>query len=82
VRPSTIRRPTLSGRRVVALVGGLTPFSGLLVRPAGGFLAADMVGAVATAGARRGRLHNLGVAPMLFVAMSFLVSKTGGGSGI
>jgi len=58
---------------VVEVGGGLLLVAGLFVRAAAVLLAADMVGVVATAGRVEGGFMNLGVAPMLFVAMVFLV---------
>jgi putative oxidoreductase len=55
------------------LVGGLLLVVGLLTRPAAALLAANMVGAIATAGRVDGGSFHLGVAPTLLVAMLFLV---------
>ena len=57
---------------IVELVGGLLLVVGLFTRIAALFLAADMVGAIATAGVMEGGSFNLGVAPALLVAMLFL----------
>jgi putative oxidoreductase len=57
----------------VELASGLALLLGLLVRVAAAALAADMVGVVATAGRVEGGFLNLGVAPLLFVAMVFLM---------
>lgn len=46
---------------------------GLLTRPAALLLAANMVGAIVTAGRVEGGSFNLGVAPAMLVAMLFLV---------
>lgn len=58
---------------VVELVGGLLLVVGLLTRVAALFLAANMVGAIATAGVMEGGSFNLGVAPALLAAMLFLL---------
>jgi putative oxidoreductase len=58
---------------VAELVGGLALLLGLVVRLAATVLAADMVGVVATAGRVQGGSLNLGLAPVLFAAMAFLV---------
>ena len=55
------------------LVGGLLLVVGLLTRPAAALLAANLVGAIATAGRVDGGSFHLGVAPTLLVAMLFLV---------
>jgi putative oxidoreductase len=55
------------------LVGGVLLILGLLTRPAAALLAADMVGAIATAGRVDGGSFHLGVAPTMLVAMLFLV---------
>jgi len=55
------------------LVGGLLLVVGLLTRVAVFFLAANMVGAISTAGVMEGGSFNLGVAPTLLVAMLFLL---------
>jgi putative oxidoreductase len=57
----------------VELVGGAALVVGLFVRPVAAVLAADMIGVVATAGRVEGGLFNLGVAPLLLVAMVFLL---------
>jgi putative oxidoreductase len=58
---------------VVELGAGTALLLGLFVRPAAAALAADMVGVVATAGRVEGGWLNLGVAPLLFVVMIFLL---------
>jgi len=58
---------------VVETVGGLLLIVGLFTRLAAAALALQMVAVVATAGRGEGGFLNLGVAPMLFVAMAFLV---------
>jgi putative oxidoreductase len=55
------------------LVGGALLVIGLLTRPAAALLAANLVGAIATAGRVDGGSFHLGVAPTLLVAMLFLV---------
>jgi putative oxidoreductase len=55
------------------LVCGTLLVVGLLTRPAAALLAANMVGAIATAGRVDGGSFHLGVAPTLLVAMLFLV---------
>jgi uncharacterized membrane protein YphA (DoxX/SURF4 family) len=55
------------------VLAGLALVLGLFVRVAASVLAADMVGVVATAGRVEGGFLNLGVAPILFVGMVFLV---------
>jgi putative oxidoreductase len=58
---------------MVELLSGLALILGVLVRLAAAVLAADMVGVVATAGRVEGGFLNLGVAPILWMAMVFLV---------
>lgn len=58
---------------VVELVGGFLLLVGLFTRLAALILAANMVGAIATAGRVDGGSFHLGVAPTLLVAMLFLV---------
>jgi uncharacterized membrane protein YphA (DoxX/SURF4 family) len=58
---------------VLELGAGTALLLGLFVRPAAVALAADMVGVVASAGRVEGGWLNLGVAPLLFVAMVFLL---------
>jgi putative oxidoreductase len=58
---------------VLELGAGTALLLGLFVRPAAAALAADMVGVVATAGRVEGGWLNLGVAPLLFVVMVFLL---------
>jgi putative oxidoreductase len=55
------------------LVCGALLVAGLLTRPAAALLAANMVGAIATAGRVEGGTFHLGVAPTLLAAMVFLV---------
>ncbi len=58
---------------IVELVGGLALIVGLGTRIAAAALAADMVGAIATAGRVEGGAFNLGVAPALLVLMLVLL---------
>jgi uncharacterized membrane protein YphA (DoxX/SURF4 family) len=58
---------------VLELGAGTALLLGLFVRLAAAALAADMVGVVATAGRVEGGWLNLGVAPLLFVVMVFLL---------
>jgi putative oxidoreductase len=55
------------------LIGGALLVLGLLTRPTALLLAANLVGAIATAGRVEGGSFNLGVAPAMLVAMLFLV---------
>jgi putative oxidoreductase len=54
------------------LVCGALLVIGLLTRPAALLLAANMVGAIATAGVMEGGSFHLGVAPAMLLAMLFL----------
>jgi putative oxidoreductase len=58
---------------VLELVGGLLLVVGLFTRLAALALAANMVGAISTAGVMEGGSFHLGVAPTLLVAMLFLL---------
>jgi putative oxidoreductase len=58
---------------VLELVCGLLLVVGLFTRLAALLLAANMVGAISTAGVMEGGSFNLGVAPALLVAMVFLL---------
>jgi putative oxidoreductase len=64
---------------VVELLGGILLVVGLFTRLAALILAANMVGAIATAGRVDGGSFHLGVAPTLLVAMLFLL-WTGSGA--
>lgn len=55
------------------LLGGILLIVGFLTRPAAALLAANLVGAIATAGRVDGGTFHLGVAPAMLVAMVFLV---------
>jgi putative oxidoreductase len=55
------------------LIGGLLLVLGLFTRVAAFLLAANMVGAISTAGVMEGGSFHLGVAPALLVAMLFLL---------
>ena len=57
----------------VEIVGGLLLASGLLVRLAALMLAGDMVGAIVVSGIGRGEDISLTLAPLLLVAMIFLI---------
>ena len=65
------------GIGVLELVGGLLLASGSLVRFAALALAADMVGAVIVSGLGRGELLSLTLAPVLLVALTFLIWREG-----
>ncbi len=67
--------PTFSVYAVgtIELVGGLLLLVGLCTRPAAAVLAANMVGAIATAGRVDGGSFHLGVAPTALVVLLFLV---------
>ena len=58
---------------VLEIVGGLLLASGRLVRFAALALAADMVGAIIVSGFGRGELLSLTLAPVLLIAMTFLI---------
>jgi uncharacterized membrane protein YphA (DoxX/SURF4 family) len=58
---------------VLEIVGGLLLASGRLVRFAALALAADMVGAIIVSGFGRGELVSLTLAPVLLIAMTFLI---------
>ena len=54
---------------IIELLGGLALIAGFGTRIAAAALAADMVGAVATAGRVEGGTFNLGIAPALLILM-------------
>jgi putative oxidoreductase len=58
---------------VLEIVGGLLLLAGLLARPAALVLAADMVGAIVVSGVGRGESVSLTLAPLLLLAMIFLL---------
>ena len=58
---------------VLEIVGGVLLASGRLVRFAALALAADMVGAIIVSGFGRGELLSLTLAPVLLIAMTFLI---------
>jgi putative oxidoreductase len=58
---------------VLELVGGLLLIAGLLIRPAAGVLAGDMVGAIVVSGIANGELISLTLAPVELVAMLTLL---------
>jgi putative oxidoreductase len=58
---------------LVELVGGALLVVGLLTRPAAAVLAANMVGAIATAGVQEGGSFHLGVAPATLAVMLLLL---------
>ncbi len=55
------------------IAGGLALAIGVLVRPAALGLAIDMIGAIVVSGVGRGELLSLTLAPLLLVAMIFLL---------
>ena len=63
---------------IIELLGGLALIAGFGTRIAAAALAADMVGAIATAGRVEGGTFNLGVAPALLILM-LVVLWTGPG---
>jgi putative oxidoreductase len=74
--------PAAWGVGLVEVTAGLALILGLLVRPAATLLAGDMIGVVATAGRVEGGFLNLVIAPLLFVAMVFLVWAGPGALGL
>lgn len=65
---------------VLEIVGGLLLASGVLVRLAALALAGDMVGAIVVSGLGRGEDVSLTLAPVLLVAMLFLIRVRAPGS--
>ena len=63
---------------IVELLGGVALIAGLETRISAAALAADMVGAIATAGRVEGGTFNLGIAPALLILM-LIVLWTGPG---
>jgi putative oxidoreductase len=61
------------GVGLVETIGGLMLIPGVLTRWAAAGLAADMIGVIATAGRVDGGLLNLGLAPLLLIAMLVLL---------
>ncbi len=57
----------------VEIIGGLLLAGGVLVRVAAVVLAGDMVGAIVVSGLARGEYISLTLAPLLLVAMVFLI---------
>ncbi len=57
----------------IEIIGGLLLAAGVLVRVAAGVLAGDMVGAIVVSGLARGEYISLTLAPVLLVAMIFLI---------
>jgi uncharacterized membrane protein YphA (DoxX/SURF4 family) len=64
---------------VLEVAGGMLLAIGLLVRPAAIALACDMVGAIVVSGVGRGEAVSLTLAPLLLVAMIFLIRVGAGG---
>ena len=58
---------------VIELGGGLLLIAGLLIRPAAGVLAGDMIGAIVVSGVANGELISLTLAPVELVAMLTLL---------
>ncbi|MHB8659614.1 MAG: DoxX family protein [Solirubrobacteraceae bacterium] len=57
----------------IEIIGGLLLAAGVLVRAAAVVLAGDMVGAIVVSGLARGEYISLTLAPVLLVAMIFLI---------
>ncbi len=63
----------------VEIIGGLLLAGGVLIRFAAVVLAGDMVGAIVVSGVARGEYISLTLAPVLLVAMIFLIGAGDGG---
>ena len=63
---------------IVELSGGLALIFGLATRPAAVALAANLIGAITTAGRVEGGAFNLGLARVLLAMMAFLVWSASG----
>jgi putative oxidoreductase len=67
---------------VLEIGGGVLLAVGLLVRPAALLLAGDMVGAIIVSGLGRGENVSLTLAPLMLVAMCFLIRTGAGRTGV
>lgn len=63
----------------IEIIGGLLLAAGVVVRVAAVVLAGDMVGAIVVSGLARGEYVSLTLAPVLLVAMIFLIGAGDGG---